>query len=65
MSLTRVRDAAALLIGQPLVRYGSLLGQTRKVVKSRIDEIVAPGTTINPTDAGWTNPALAADARRR
>ena len=31
----------------------------------RIDEIVAPGTTINPTDAGWTNPALAPSARRR
>ncbi len=31
----------------------------------RIDEVVPPGTTINPTDAGWTNPALAAAARRR
>jgi aryl-alcohol dehydrogenase-like predicted oxidoreductase len=31
----------------------------------RIDEIVPPGTTINPTDSGWTNPALAPDARRR
>jgi len=31
----------------------------------RIDEIVAPGTTVNPTDAGWTNPALATAARRR
>ena len=31
----------------------------------RIDEIVAPGATINPTDAGWTNPALAPAARRR
>ncbi len=31
----------------------------------RIDEIVAPGRTINPTDAGWTNPALSAAARRR
>jgi hypothetical protein len=31
----------------------------------RIDEIVAPGRTINPTDAGWTNPALDAAARRR
>lgn len=31
----------------------------------RIDEVVAPGTTLNPTDAGWTNPALAATARRR
>jgi len=34
-------------------------------VLERIDEIVAPGTTVNPTDAGWTNPALAAEARRR
>jgi aryl-alcohol dehydrogenase-like predicted oxidoreductase len=31
----------------------------------QIDEIVPPGVTINPTDAGWTNPALAAAARRR
>jgi aryl-alcohol dehydrogenase-like predicted oxidoreductase len=31
----------------------------------RIDQIVAPGRTINPTDAGWTNPALEAVARRR
>jgi aryl-alcohol dehydrogenase-like predicted oxidoreductase len=31
----------------------------------RIDEVVAPGRTINPDDAGWTNPALAASARRR
>jgi aryl-alcohol dehydrogenase-like predicted oxidoreductase len=34
-------------------------------VLDRIDEIVAPGMTVNPTDAGWTNPALAAEARRR
>ncbi|MCW3014099.1 MAG: aldo/keto reductase [Solirubrobacterales bacterium] len=31
----------------------------------RIDEIVAPGTNISPLDAGWTNPALAPEARRR
>ncbi len=31
----------------------------------RIDEIVPPGTTVNPADAGWTNPALAPAARRR
>ncbi len=31
----------------------------------RIDEIVPPGTNVNPTDAGWTNPALAAAYRRR
>ena len=29
----------------------------------RIDELVAPGTNVNPGDAGWTPPAL--DARRR
>ncbi len=31
----------------------------------RIDEIVAPGTNVNPADTGWTNPALAPAARRR
>jgi aryl-alcohol dehydrogenase-like predicted oxidoreductase len=31
----------------------------------RIDEIVAPGTNINPSDAGATNPALDPTARRR
>jgi aryl-alcohol dehydrogenase-like predicted oxidoreductase len=31
----------------------------------RIDELVAPGTTINPADAGWTPPALADPTRRR
>jgi aryl-alcohol dehydrogenase-like predicted oxidoreductase len=31
----------------------------------RIDEIVAPGTTLNPTDAGWTNLALDPAALRR
>ena len=31
----------------------------------RIDEIVPPGTTINPADGGWVSPALQAAARRR
>jgi aryl-alcohol dehydrogenase-like predicted oxidoreductase len=31
----------------------------------RIDEIVPPGTTINPADSSFDNPALAAAARRR
>ena len=31
----------------------------------RIDEIVTPGTTINPADGGWVSPALQAAARRR
>jgi aryl-alcohol dehydrogenase-like predicted oxidoreductase len=32
---------------------------------NRIDEIVRPGTTINPADAGWTPPWLADAALRR
>jgi len=31
----------------------------------RIDEIVPPGTNVNPADAGWANPALEPAARRR
>jgi aryl-alcohol dehydrogenase-like predicted oxidoreductase len=34
-------------------------------VLDRIDEIVAPGVTINRADNGWTTPALAAEGRRR
>ena len=34
-------------------------------VLDRIDEIVAPGTTINPVDNSFDNPALAPAARRR
>jgi aryl-alcohol dehydrogenase-like predicted oxidoreductase len=34
-------------------------------VLDRIDEIVTPGTTINPADGGWVNPALEPAARRR
>jgi aryl-alcohol dehydrogenase-like predicted oxidoreductase len=33
-------------------------------ILDRIDEIVPPGRTINPVDAGWSNPALAPEARR-
>jgi aryl-alcohol dehydrogenase-like predicted oxidoreductase len=31
----------------------------------RIDEIVPPGTNVNPADGGWDNPALEPRARRR
>ena len=31
----------------------------------RIDEIVPPGTSLNPADTGWTPPALADPANRR
>jgi aryl-alcohol dehydrogenase-like predicted oxidoreductase len=34
-------------------------------VLDRIDEIVAPGTTVNPVDNSFDNPALAPTARRR
>jgi aryl-alcohol dehydrogenase-like predicted oxidoreductase len=34
-------------------------------ILDRIDEIVPPGTNLNPMDAGWQHPALAAQARRR
>jgi len=34
-------------------------------VLDRIDEIVPPGVTLNPGDAGWQNPALEPAARRR
>ena len=34
-------------------------------VLDRIDQIVPPGTTINPADGGWVSPALQTAARRR
>ncbi|MER6003817.1 aldo/keto reductase [Nonomuraea angiospora] len=34
-------------------------------VLDRIDEIVAPGVTINPADNGWVSPTLLPAARRR
>ena len=34
-------------------------------VLDRIDEIVAPGVTLNPADNGWVSPALGPSARRR
>ncbi len=37
----------------------------RYAVAAAIDEINAPGVRINPTDNGWTQPALEARMRRR
>jgi aryl-alcohol dehydrogenase-like predicted oxidoreductase len=34
-------------------------------VLDAIDEVVAPGTNLNPADSGWVSPGLAASARRR
>jgi aryl-alcohol dehydrogenase-like predicted oxidoreductase len=36
-----------------------------EAVLDRIDAIVPPGTTINPADNSWSNPALEPSARRR
>jgi aryl-alcohol dehydrogenase-like predicted oxidoreductase len=36
-----------------------------EAVLGRIDEIVPPGTTINPVDNSFDNPALQPAARRR
>jgi aryl-alcohol dehydrogenase-like predicted oxidoreductase len=60
---------AAIIGPRTMEQLESQLGAVDVTLDSalldRIDEIVAPGTTINPTDAGWTNPALAPAARRR
>ncbi|MEA2380155.1 MAG: hypothetical protein QOH72_126 [Solirubrobacteraceae bacterium] len=36
-----------------------------EAILDRIDEIVPPGTNVNPPDAGWQNPDLEPAARRR
>jgi aryl-alcohol dehydrogenase-like predicted oxidoreductase len=46
-------------------QLGAVNVELDNALLDRIDEIVAPGRTINQTDAGWTNPALAATSRRR
>ena len=60
---------AAIIGPRTMEQLESQLGagevQLEAAVLDRIDEIVAPGRTINPVDAGWANPALAPAARRR
>jgi aryl-alcohol dehydrogenase-like predicted oxidoreductase len=60
---------AAIIGPRTMEQLESQLGAAEAVldeaILDRIDEIVPPGMTINPTDAGWSNPALAAAARRR
>jgi aryl-alcohol dehydrogenase-like predicted oxidoreductase len=34
-------------------------------ILDRIDQIVPPGVNLNPSDSGWSNPALQPSARRR
>ena len=78
--LTLIRMAVAFVIRHPAVTAAIIGPRTMEQLESqlgaadlqlehglldRIDEIVAPGTTINPFDAGWSNPALKPAARRR
>jgi aryl-alcohol dehydrogenase-like predicted oxidoreductase len=60
---------AAIIGPRTMEQLESQLGaadvQLDTALLDRIDEIVSPGTTLNPTDAGWTNPTLAPAARRR
>jgi aryl-alcohol dehydrogenase-like predicted oxidoreductase len=78
--MTLIHMALAFVINHPAVTAAIIGPRTMEQLSSqlgagevtldpslldRIDEIVAPGRTINPTDAGWTNPALDARARRR
>jgi aryl-alcohol dehydrogenase-like predicted oxidoreductase len=60
---------AAIIGPRTIEQLESQLGaadvELDEALLDRIDEIVPPGRTINPTDAGWTNPALEPAARRR
>jgi aryl-alcohol dehydrogenase-like predicted oxidoreductase len=60
---------AAIIGPRTMEQLESQLGavdvELSDAVLDRIDEIVPPGTDLNPADAGWQNPALAPAARRR
>jgi aryl-alcohol dehydrogenase-like predicted oxidoreductase len=57
------------LVHQGKIRYfGQLIATGVRLtddVLDRIDQIVAPGLTLNPADNGWVSPALDPAARRR
>ena len=76
--MTLIELALAFVINHPAVTAAIIGPRTMEQLESqlgadeivldpalldRIDEIVPPGTNINPVDAGWQNPALAARAR--
>jgi aryl-alcohol dehydrogenase-like predicted oxidoreductase len=78
--MTLIQMALAFVLNHPAVtapiigprtmeQLESQLGADEVVLDAalldRIDEIVAPGTNLNPADAGWQNPALEPAARRR
>jgi aryl-alcohol dehydrogenase-like predicted oxidoreductase len=79
-SITLIELALAFVLEHPAVTAPIIGPRTMEQLESqlgaanlklddeildRIDEIVPPGTNVNPRDAGWDNPALEASARRR
>ncbi|MHB8242127.1 MAG: aldo/keto reductase [Solirubrobacteraceae bacterium] len=60
---------AAIIGPRTIKQLDSQLGASQvdlsDEVLDRIDEIVPPGTNVNPTDGGWQDPALEPAARRR
>jgi aryl-alcohol dehydrogenase-like predicted oxidoreductase len=78
--MTLIELALAFVIRHPAVTAAIIGPRTMEQLESqltaadvrlsdelldRIDEIVPPGTNLNAVDAGWQNPALAPEARRR
>jgi aryl-alcohol dehydrogenase-like predicted oxidoreductase len=78
--MTLIEMALAFVINHPAVTAAIIGPRTMEQLESqltaadvtlsadvldRIDEIVPPGTNLNPGDAGWANPALDPAARRR
>src|SRR3954451_9763500 len=61
--------ASAIIGPRTLEQFDGHLAAADLVLESgvldRIDQIVAPGTTVNPVDNSFDNPALAPSARRR
>jgi aryl-alcohol dehydrogenase-like predicted oxidoreductase len=78
--MTLIQMALAFVISHPAVTAAIIGPRTMDHLESqlaaldvtlsqdvldRIDEIVPPGVTLNPADAGWSNPYLEPAARRR
>jgi aryl-alcohol dehydrogenase-like predicted oxidoreductase len=78
--ITLIEMAIAFVIRHPAVTSAIIGPRTMEHLESqltaadvelsdelldRIDEIVPPGLNVNPTDAGWDNPALTPQALRR
>ena len=78
--MTLIEMALAFVIRHPAVTAAIIGPRTMEHLESqlpaaevelsdelldRIDEIVPPGVTVNPTDAGWDNPNLQPSALRR